>query len=119
VHMDVYCPILFFYLIGWQMASDRSSRISSRAPISSQLTSGIVANPSRLADGCTFVTATCVSRTLSGDILVQIKQKAFFEHRYVLVQIKQKVFFEGRERERSPSRCISLLYIGLPQSHPW
>mmetsp|Transcript_45968 Transcript_45968/g.133174 ORF Transcript_45968/g.133174 Transcript_45968/m.133174 type:complete len:259 (+) Transcript_45968:752-1528(+) len=44
--------------MGSQIAASRSARTSCRAPTSCQLTSGMVAKPSRRADGCTFPTAT-------------------------------------------------------------
>ena len=44
-----------------RIASSRSFLISLRAPISSHVTSGTVAKPSLLADGCTLVKAICQS----------------------------------------------------------
>mmetsp|Transcript_58517 Transcript_58517/g.174152 ORF Transcript_58517/g.174152 Transcript_58517/m.174152 type:complete len:227 (+) Transcript_58517:693-1373(+) len=44
--------------MGSQMAASRSDRTSCRAPTSSQVTSGIVAKPSRRAEGWTFPTAS-------------------------------------------------------------
>ena len=41
------------------MARLSSSLTSSNAPTSSQVVSGTVANPSRLADGCTSCRACC------------------------------------------------------------
>uniref|UniRef100_A0A1B0A6C8 Uncharacterized protein n=1 Tax=Glossina pallidipes TaxID=7398 RepID=A0A1B0A6C8_GLOPL len=46
------------YFTGAKTASFNSSRISCSEPISSQLTSGTVIKPSRLARGCTTLTAS-------------------------------------------------------------
>ena len=51
---------------GWEgaqrtrMAMLSSSRIPSKAPTSSHVMSGTVANPSRFAEGCTTLRATCM-----------------------------------------------------------
>ena len=43
----------FFYRIGAKIEMESSSLTSLSAPMSSHVTSGTVANPSRFGDGCT------------------------------------------------------------------
>ena len=59
-----------------------SSLISSRAPISSHVTSGTVANPSRFADGWTWGSADCNNRYID---MNEDKMRKFYFEKFLIL----------------------------------